>query len=91
MNWTLLLGTIAVMGLAVLALSVRILFKKDGRFLHRCAMSDIDFGDGQQYDCGHCTVPPGGRHEDCPRFQLHHGTAATQTLEALKMIEHEEQ
>lgn len=90
MNWTGLICAVVVTGLAVLALSVRILIKKNGQFLHRCAMSDIDFGDGEHHDCGHCSVPPGGRHEDCPRFQLHHGTAFTQTMEALNMIENEE-
>lgn len=90
MNWTGLICAVVVVAVAVLALSVRILFKKDGQFLHRCAMSDIDFGDGERHDCGHCSVPPGGRHEDCPRFQLHHGTAITQTMEAINMIEYEE-
>lgn len=90
MNWTGLIGAIVVVAVAVLGLSVRILYKKDGRFLHRCAMSDIDFGDGEHHDCGHCSVPPGGKHEDCPRFQLHHGTAITQTMEAINRIEDEE-
>ncbi|MDE5704398.1 MAG: hypothetical protein K2H70_06210, partial [Bacteroidales bacterium] len=68
MSWIGLGCAITVVALAVLALSVRIIFKKDGKFLHRCAMSDIDFGDGEHHECGQCSVLPGGRHEDCPRF-----------------------
>ena len=90
MSWISLLVSIILLGVAILAMSVRIILKKDGRFSHRCAMKDIDMGNGVSYHCDTCTLPPGGRHEDCPRYEQHHGTAATQTMAAINSIEHEE-
>ncbi len=89
MSWIGLLLAIILLGVAIVAMSVRIMFKKDGRFLHRCAMSEMDMGDGVLH-CDTCTLPSGGRHEDCPRYEQHHGTAATQTMAAINSIEHEE-
>lgn len=81
MWWMVLLLTIALLAFCVLGLGVRILFKKNGRFSHRCAMSDLDEGHG----CGHC--PSAGRHEDCPNFQLHHGNTANRAAKALELAD----
>lgn len=85
--WLVLISALLLVAIAIVGLSVRIVFKKDGSFLHRCAMPDIDMGDGKEHSCEHCKLPEGGKHEDCPSFQMHHGTVFSQTAEAIKMIE----
>ena len=63
----------------VAGLAVKILFKKNGQFSHRCAMSEL----GEGHRCGNCSST--GRHEDCPNFQLHHGDTASRAAKALEL------
>ncbi len=79
MWWTVLLLTVVLVALCVAGLAVKILFKKNGQFSHRCAMSEL----GEGHRCGNCSST--GRHEDCPNFQLHHGDTASRAAKALEL------
>lgn len=77
-----LLITIFLVAFCVLALAVKMLFRKDGEFSHKCAMKDL--GEGASC-CSHT-----GRHEDCPSYQLHHGNTASRMAKAVEMADSEQ-
>lgn len=76
MSWVLFVLTLGGVALCFFALSVRVIFKKDGQFSRRCA---------SQQSGGSCRCQEHGRHEDCPNYQLHHGNTATRVAKAAEM------
>ena len=72
----LLVLTLRVVAFCLVALSVRVLFKKNGTFSHRCA--------ARESGAPCCSS---GRHEDCPNFELHHGNTATRMAKAVEMAD----
>ncbi|MEG1498331.1 MAG: hypothetical protein RRX93_03065 [Bacteroidales bacterium] len=82
----LFLVCIVLISLAVAGLSIKMFLKKHGEFSRHCAA--IEFENGEKVGCARCTAE-GQKHEDCPSYELHHGTQVTQMAKAIKMIENE--
>lgn len=78
----LLAVTLVLVALCVAGLGIRILLKKNGEFSHRCAVREAG---GELGSCHSCSAT--GRHEDCPNYQLHHGTTASQLARAVDMAD----